>query len=69
MAMIDIRARTVITNTNDSNNTTNTTDITPSLLGCITNISCIKRYLNIIDISTYRAYSLYQLGGNHALPA
>ena len=69
MAMIDIRARTVITNTDGSNNTTNTTDITASLLGCITNISCIKRYLNIIDISTYRAYPLYRLGGNHALPA
>lgn len=67
--MIDIGARTVITNTSGSNNTTNTTDITASLLGCITNISCIKRYLNIIDISTYRAYPLYRLGGNHAFPA
>ena len=67
--MIDIRARTVITNTNGSNNRTNTTDITVSLLGCITYISCIERYLNIIDISTYRAYSLYQLEGNYALPA
>jgi len=66
MAMIDITARTVVTNTSGSKNTTN---ITPSLLGCITNISYIKRYLNIIDISAYRAYSLYRLGGSHALPA
>jgi len=69
MAMIDIRARTVITNTSGLNNRTDTTNITPSLQGCITNISYIKRYLNIIDISTYRAYSLYRLGGSHALPA
>ena len=69
MAMIDLRARTVITNTSGSNNTLNTNNITASLLCCITDISCIKRYLNIIDINTYRAYSLYRLGESYALPA